>query len=183
LAYGVIGACTVLIPRVIVVSGVLNADVAQHLLWMLMLPLACGLVALWFAWRRRQAHETEITAPSDSPLRLRAAIQMTVAFQIALMAIRFAHARWGTIGVYPTAAALGLTDIDALTVSMSRADAGIMTQIAAQAVAVGIIANTAMKLGIALTLGSGTFRRIVALGLITLAATTVVSVMIFARLT
>ena len=183
LAYGVIGACTVLIPRVIVVSGVLNTEVASHLLWMLVLPLSYGLVALWLASRRKQEHNTEITPLPDSPLRLRAAIQMTVAFQIALMAMRFVHARWGTVGIYPTAAVLGLTDIDALTVSMSRADAGITPKIAAQAVAVGIIANTAMKLGIALALGNGTFRRIVAVGLLVLAATTVVGLVIFARVT
>jgi uncharacterized membrane protein (DUF4010 family) len=124
-----------------------------------------------------------VTPPTDSPLRLRAAIQMTVAFQIALMAIRFANAQWGNLGVYPTAAALGLTDMDALTVSMSRADAGITTDVAAQAVAVGIIANTAMKLGIAAVLGGGVFRRIVALGLLMLAASTVAGLLIFARLT
>ena len=183
LAYGVIGACTVLIPRVLIVSGVLNAEVASRLFWMLALPLLCGLVVLWFALRRKREPTGEVTPPSDSPLRLRAAIQMTVAFQIALMAIRFANARWGQVGVYPTAAALGLTDMDALTVSMSRADAGITADIAAKAVAVGIIANTAMKLSIAAVLGGGVFRRVVALGLLMLAATTVVGLMIFARLT
>ena len=67
LAYGVIGACTVLIPRVLVVSGVLNADVASRLLWILALPLVCALVVLWFASRRKREPSAEVTPPSDSP--------------------------------------------------------------------------------------------------------------------
>lgn len=66
-----------------------------------------------------------------------------------------------------TAAVLGLTDVDALTVSMAREVAfAVSLDTAALAIAVGILANTAVKLGLALALGSSAFRRIVAPALI-----------------
>jgi uncharacterized membrane protein (DUF4010 family) len=80
--------------------------------------------------------------------------------------------RWGTAGIYPTAAALGLTDVDALTVSMSRADDGMSADVAAQAIAIGVVTNTLLKLTLSIVLGAGRFRRIAAGGLLVLALAT-----------
>ena len=61
-----------------------------------------------------------------------------------------------------SAAVLGLTDVDALTVSMARgvAETGSLST-AALAIAIGVLANTALKLGLALIFGSARFRTIV----------------------
>jgi len=64
--------------------------------------------------------------------------------------------------VLTTAAALGLTDVDALTVSMTKGVADTLSmQTAALAIAVGILANNGLKAGIALLLGERQFRTIV----------------------
>ena len=55
----------------------------------------------------------------ENPLQLRAAIQMAGLFQAVLMAVHLARAMWGQSGVLTSAAILGLTDVDALTVSMA----------------------------------------------------------------
>jgi hypothetical protein len=66
---------------------------------------------------------------------------------------------------------LGLTDVDALTLSMTRlgvsADA---VALAARAIAVGILSNTAMKLALTLVLGSARFRLVASSGLALLGA-------------
>ena len=60
-----------------------------------------------------------------------------------------------------SAAVLGLTDVDALTVSMARGVAKTVSlEAAALAIAVGVLANTAVKLGVALFFGSARFRAI-----------------------
>jgi uncharacterized membrane protein (DUF4010 family) len=87
------------------------------------------------------------------------------------MAVFLARESWGSSGVITSAAVLGLTDVDALTVSMARDVAQtISPAVAAMAIAVGVLANTAMKLGLALFLGNRTFRLIAgsALGLMLL---------------
>ena len=86
---------------------------------------------------------------------------MVVLFQVVLMAVYAAHQVWGQSGVLTSAAVLGLTDVDALTVSMARGVAHTVSPaIAATAIAVGVLANTGLKLGLALFFGSRRFRTI-----------------------
>jgi uncharacterized membrane protein (DUF4010 family) len=84
---------------------------------------------------------------------------MAVLFQAVLMAVPLVSGVWGQTGVLTSAAVLGLTDVDALTVSMARGVAATASpEVAAAAIAVGVLANTAMKLGLALLLGAPRFR-------------------------
>jgi len=58
--------------------------------------------------------------------------------------------------------------VDALTISMARSGAqGVSPGVAAQAIAIGIMANCALKLALALALGTSEYRRV---GGLTLAA-------------
>jgi len=94
---------------------------------------------------------------------LKSALQMAVLFQVVLMLVHVARERWGTSGVFTSAAVLGLSDVDALTVSMAKdvADA-LSPTIAATAIAVGVLSNTAMKIALALLFGSPRFRFVAA---------------------
>ena len=61
--------------------------------------------------------------------------------------------------------------MDALTVSMTRLGSDpSMTHVAAQAIGIGVLSNTALKIGLALSLGTGEYRLRVAGGLGALAA-------------
>ena len=98
-----------------------------------------------------------------NPLRVGAALQMAALFQVVLYVVDAAQAWFGQAGLLTSAAALGLTDVDALTVTMARglgARAGL--EQAAQAITVGILANTLLKAGVAAVVGRGAFRRLAA---------------------
>jgi uncharacterized membrane protein (DUF4010 family) len=178
LAYGVLGACTVLIPRVLVVSAALNPAVALRLAWFLSPPAVLGVAMLLLSRRvKPEAHqgaEVEVA----NPLRLGAAIQMAVAFQVAIVLLTLVRDRWGSTGLYPAAAALGLTDVDALTVSMSTLNQSVLPEIAARAIAIGVLVNTLLKLGLTVVIGREGFRRVAATGLAGLAAASVVGLLI-----
>jgi uncharacterized membrane protein (DUF4010 family) len=172
LALGVLGACTVLIPRVGLVTTVLNPRVAWDLVVFLLPPLLLGAGLVLFGFRRARSGSGGTSEASlQSPLQLGAAIRMAIAFQAVLMALVYVRQVWGSAGVLTTAAILGLSDLDALTMSMSR-----MGQepgfefLAARAIAIGILSNTFVKLALALGLGSGAYRRTAGLGLLALAA-------------
>ena len=97
--------------------------------------------------------------PLRNPLQLSGALQMAVLFQVMLMVVHAARGYGGAAGVFTSAAMLGLTDVDALTVSMAHEAAEDLTPaVAAAAIAVGVLSNTALKLGFAVTLGSRPFR-------------------------
>jgi uncharacterized membrane protein (DUF4010 family) len=168
LALGVIAACTVLIPRVLGTTLLLSPAVAGELAPYVVPPLVVGALFVVWSIRRSPPGPASRTSPEASPLRLVSAIQMAVAFQVALLLIPAIQSTWGSAGVLGSAAVLGLTDMDALTYSMSRLGSGGDAPLAARAIAVGLLANTALKLILVLSLGSPTFRRAAAPGLLAL---------------
>lgn len=172
LALGVVGASTVLLPRVMLVSAVLNPQVAYALLPMVIPPFAVGVVLVAFAMIRRWG-EAQAARSADglrSPLRLASAIQMALAFQASLMALTWISGTLGAIGVIASAALLGLTDMDALTLSMNRlGEAPDQAGLAARAIAVGILANGLLKTTLVVVLGGPGYRRLAAAGLLAVA--------------
>jgi uncharacterized membrane protein (DUF4010 family) len=161
LAFGAVAASAVLYPRVILATAVLNPDLVAPLIPYLAVPALVAIVAA--AWGARSSFVDGIAdLQPENPLQLRAAIQMAGLFQAVLMAVHLARQFWGESGVLTSAAALGLTDVDALTVSMARGIARTASlETAALAIAIGVLANTALKLAVAVALGNARFRVIV----------------------
>ncbi len=171
LGIGVLAACTVLIPRVFGIAWVLNPGLGNVLALGLLpsLVLGLGVVAVL---RRPQPGENEETDPPavGNPLGLGSAIRMALAFQVVMLALEFAGTRYGTGGLFGSAALLGLTDMDALTFSVSRlGEAEVPNGVAAQAIMIGVATNTLLKLASAMVLGSAGFRRVAGRGLTGLA--------------
>ena len=128
-------------------------------------PFLCGLVASLLTLRGGGARRGA-DAPPKNPLQLRAALQMALLFQVVLVAAFVARQQFGAAGVFSAAALVGLTDVDAVTVSMARLlGDGFAAADAAQAVVIAIIANTLLKLGLAAAIGRGVFRLTVVAGL------------------
>jgi uncharacterized membrane protein (DUF4010 family) len=174
LAVGVLAACTVLLPRVGIVSAILNPAVGLALLPYLALPAVVGIFVVGASLLREKAAEDGATRyEAKSPLRLVAAIQMALLLQATLLVITFVRQTWGSHGVLASAAVLGLTDVDALTLAMSTmGKEPELAALGAKAIAVGILANTALKLALVLVLGGAGFRLRAASGLLGLGAAT-----------
>lgn len=158
LVHGVVGACTVLTLRVIVVSALLNAQVGLQLCILFAAPFVVGALLLLSARDEFRRSGTATPLPLGNPLRLGAALQMAIIFQVSISLLAVVSRTWGTVGVYPAAAVLGLADMDALTLSMSRLERGVPPTSAALAIAVGLLTNTLLKSGIAAIVGTGPFR-------------------------
>ena len=157
LAFGAVAGNAMLYPRVLVATAILNSAVVGPLVPYILPPaLVAALVAAVGARRSEVAAALEVS--QQNPLQLSAALQMAALFQVVLMAVNLAREQWGASGVFTSAAVLGLTDVDALTVSMAREIAPTVSPaVAATAIAIGVLTNTAMKLGLALFLGSRRF--------------------------
>ncbi len=180
LAGGVIGACTILVPRVLVISSVLSPAIGAELVPFIGPAGLIGAALVALAWRYGGTWEstTEVPpapvswlAPDDkNPLRLWVAIRLVVIFQLGIMAITYVRDMWAVKGLYGSAVLLGLTDVDALTVSMSSPSTAILPSIAARAIAIGILANTVVKLTISTALGSARYRLVAGGALLAMAA-------------
>lgn len=160
LAFGAVAANAMLYPRVVIATAILNPAVVSPLIPYLALPALVAALAAAMGVRRSPADDAPALS-LHNPLQMTAALQMAVLFQGVLMAVYAAQEAWGQSGVLTSAAVLGLTDVDALTVSMARGVAQTVSPaIAATAIAVGVLANTGLKLGLALFFGSRRFRTI-----------------------
>jgi uncharacterized membrane protein (DUF4010 family) len=186
LALGVVAACCILPLRVGTVAWALNPEVARALAPALVLPVLATAVAIGFAWFRRPQGEGAAKLPQN-PLRLGAAIQMALLFQIVLWLLGALRERLGAGGLVASSAFLGLTDMDALTFSLTElaqraapagaltgatgaAPAAITAPAAARGLLVGMLANTIFKAGVATALGAAAFRLRVVAALALLAA-------------
>ncbi len=177
LATGVIGACTIMLSRVAIASTVLNPAAGSRAALLFVPPALVGAGWVLVALRREQDVTHDEPPGTESPLRLRVAVPMAVAFQLGVVAIALAQQWWGQMSLYPTAAVLGLTDMDALTVSVSRAG-GVPADVAARALAIGVLANTALKAGVAASVGTGHFRARAVGGLAALGAASAVGIIL-----
>jgi uncharacterized membrane protein (DUF4010 family) len=169
LAVGVVGACTVLVLRVEILAAALQSDVALALIRYLAPVLLTGAAVLLVLYlRRARKSEREAADPARNPLGLWSAIRLAIAFQVVLLLVPLVRHLWGVKGILASAAVLGFTDVDALTYSMTRLGAE-AAALGAQAIAIGILSNTVLKLAFVLSLGRGQFRWIAGLGLVALA--------------
>jgi uncharacterized membrane protein (DUF4010 family) len=99
---------------------------------------------------------------------------------LVLLIVPSVEQLWGARGVLGSAAVLGLTDMDALTYSMARlGGSGGDASLAARAIGIGVLSNTVLKLGLALTLGAPAFRRFAAVGLLAYGVSLVAGLLIW----
>jgi uncharacterized membrane protein (DUF4010 family) len=182
LALGVVGASTLLFLRVLAATAALNAQLSLTLLPYFALPFASGAAMISVALKKnRQSVAPE--KPPDNPLQFWASLQMAALFQAVLYVVYWLGQTWGSQGLLLSGAVLGLTDMDALTISMARGSHGAAPEIAAQALSIGVLSNTALKAAVSLTLGSGRFRWLAAGGLAALGALLAISYLFIAGTT
>jgi uncharacterized membrane protein (DUF4010 family) len=175
LALGVVAACTVMNLRVLIATVILRPALAAALLPYLFAPFLVGIIIVLIGLTRRE--ERVSVQPPSNPLQVMSALQMAVLFQVVLLAVQAVRAHWGETGLLFSGAVLGFTDLDALTISMAKSAEGqIPIAVAAEAIAIGILSNTILKLLLGLSLGRARFRRLAPAWLAVMAIASVVSI-------
>ncbi len=142
---------------------VLNLPLAMELPRYVGTAFLIGTAAVLAVWRSTRSTSSRKTAVMDSPLQLWTALQLTALFQVVLLVILAVQAHWSPRALVATSAVVGLTDLDALTLSLARS-AALPTDIplAGVALVAGILSTTRLKLGVAAIVGRGTFRAVTA---------------------
>jgi uncharacterized membrane protein (DUF4010 family) len=164
LAAGTLGANVVLFPRVLIASMALAPALGLALWPSFVAPVAIGTVLLLRGLR--DTGRADRVKSEANPLQFKSALQMVIAFQLVLFVADYARNEFGQQGILGSALVMGAFDMDAITISMAQMTRnGTSAALAAQAVTVGVVSNTIVKLGIAVVLGRGRFRPLTAAGL------------------
>jgi len=174
LAAGIMLSWLVMFARIavmiLVVYRPLLSDLALPLGVMATVSLGAAAVFL------RRGASDEAPQPGGVPLRnpfsLTAAIRFGLFFAGVLLLVALVRRYFPSEGLYLVAGLAGLTDVDAITLSMARmAQEGGGLAVAAGAVTIAAVSNTVVKGGLAGTLGSRDLaRRIVPAAVLVLLA-------------
>jgi uncharacterized membrane protein (DUF4010 family) len=162
-ARAVILASTVMLPRVILLVLVVYPPLTLKVVIPLLTMLIAGSLFVFITQGDRLTEETAGYQPSEieNPLKLSTAIKFGLLFAIVLVALEYAQSFLGSRGVYLASFLSGLTDVDAITLSVTRlaANAQLTLDVAGTAVVIAALMNTVSKGAICYFSGSPELRR------------------------
>lgn len=165
LAAGVLLAWLVMFVRVLIEVAVVHAALLPSLLppFAIMAVATAGFAAAYY-WRgRAEAAHPAAVVPLTNPFSLWEAGKFGLLFAAVLLVVKLTQVHFQGGGMYLVAALAGLTDVDAITLSMAEyAHQGGDAQVAAGSIVVATLTNTLVKSGLIVALGSVAMRARVA---------------------
>ncbi len=119
--------------------------------------MAVAAAALWFVSRDKEPVSVEGQPPAD----LKTAFTFAALYVVVLFAVAYAKERAGTRGLYLVSALSGLTDVDAITLSVARLVGSQQIDPAQgwRLIVVGLLSNMVFKGAMAAVLGDRRLRR------------------------
>ena len=174
LAIGTLIAWAVMFARVMVISfAVYPALLRELAVPMTAMGLACLASAGVLLWRQRSgaASSKAVEIAVSTPFTLTQAAKFGLLFAAILLVVKIVSDLDLPGGLYVVAALAGLTDVDAISLSMAQHARGGAMLVATIAIVIATLANTAVKAGMAASIGSAGYRRLIlaATGLIAVA--------------
>jgi len=161
LALAILLAWTVMFFRVVVEVGIVNLSLAKDLALGMVIMGVVSLVICLLLWRRGRSTEKAELESGHNPFELGDAIKFGALFAVVIFVAKVAQVYFGNTGLYLAGALAGLTDVDAIALSMAHlaqqdpASSGP----AARTIVIAVISNTMVKCGMAIWLGAPSMRR------------------------
>ncbi len=155
LAAGILLACGTMFPRILLYCLVINRELIT-LLWLpvLLMTLSLYLPAIVMNLRHTK---TDVSHPdlAKNPLELRSALILGGLLVIILLLTEWLQQEMGSTGVYLLAAISGITDVDAISLSLSRMSLGdsLTLTVAATGILIAVTVNNLFKAGLAMVIG------------------------------
>jgi len=155
LACGILLSWMVMFARVIVLVAIVNRALMTHVLvpFAVMAVIVGGCAAfLYFRGGSPKGKPAKRNFKVENPFSLIAAAKFGALFAVVLLVTKFVQAHFPPSGLYAVAALAGLTDVDALTLSMSEFAQSGDAQVAVIAIVIAALSNTLVKCGMAFVL-------------------------------
>jgi uncharacterized membrane protein (DUF4010 family) len=156
-AAGILLAWAVMFARVVVAVAVVSPAIVQPLLApMLSLGvLSIGAAAVCYQRSSAPAPARE-DVPLKNPFSLSSAIRFALLFAAVLLVVKLVQTYFPGSGLYAVSALAGLTDVDAITLSVagSARDGSVAPGVAVTAIVIAALTNTFVKAGFVLSIAS-----------------------------
>ncbi len=151
LAAGVALAAGIMFVRLGILVGLVNGALLPELIWPIAAALATSLIAA--AVLSLEAHTRDVRAePSQgisNPSEVTTALVFGGVLATIMLLSHYVREWLGEAGLYGLAAVAGLTDVDAISLSLARMDPDQLSpHVAVRAIVLAAVVNTVTKLGI-----------------------------------
>ncbi len=154
LASGILTACSTMFPRLLLVCSLLNPELGKSLMPAALTMMGVTVVPALYLWLSfREPLESNLPL-RQNPLELAAALGFAAILTTIILLAHLLHDWLGSAGVFMLAAVSGMTDVDAVSLTMAR-QGGSLIPLADAAIAVTIAAsvNSLVKGVMALAIG------------------------------
>lgn len=180
-AVAILAASSIMVIRVFVWTFIFNRALFHAVAASISVVfIAAGGITLFFYYRHRRKEVIETTIRQDKPLDLPGAIVFGVIYTVILLVVSYANASMGDSGLMISSAVAGLSDLDAITITVSKlAHVSLDFAAAGDAILIAMISNTLVKTGIGSWAGSKTLRADLFLGYGVIIAAALISLLLF----
>lgn len=159
----------VLLVRMLLITAIIAPRAVSVLAPSLGLGLISGAIMPLRLWRGSAADPTAHDLPAKNPLEFTAALSFGGIYAAALVLTAWLNDLFGATGIYAVAPVLGLTDMDAISLSALKlfGNGQLTAHQLAIALSLALCANMSFKLGIARVVGGIELAKGVAIGFLT----------------
>ncbi|MGH8508111.1 MAG: MgtC/SapB family protein [Gammaproteobacteria bacterium] len=160
LAAAIVTATATVFPRIGIITAVVEPALCARIAVPLILMALCGYgIALW-QWKSSAVSMESGVSMLQNPFDLKIALQFGALLAFIALCARALQAWLGDRGLYLLSGVSGLSDVDAITLSVSRlVSQGLEGSVGAWSIMIAVMVNTVVKAMIAIYVG----RRTVAL--------------------
>jgi len=154
LAPGILLACATMFPRMLAVASIVYWPIFQTLAFPAAVMAIVAFTAAGLLYRRSRKSAPE--APSDlrNPLQLGSALGFGALLAVIMLAARGLESQFAGTGILALAGVSGLSDVDAITLTLADMSGAEITRLlAAQGIVVAAAANSLVKGAMALIIG------------------------------
>ncbi|MEF8792478.1 MgtC/SapB family protein [Thiohalorhabdus sp.] len=154
LAAGVTVSAATMFPRILLEVSVVNPDLLVELSPAVGTMTVLGFAAALILWLLAPGGGNEGEVPLKNPFELGPALQFGALLAGVMLLAEGAQAWFGDAGVYVLAAVSGITDVDAITLSLARLAQGeLANEVAVGGVILAAAVNTVVKAGMVAIVG------------------------------
>ncbi|MDT8404902.1 MgtC/SapB family protein [Sulfuriflexus sp.] len=146
LGTGTLLACGTMFPRMLLVASVINPALFRPLLVPATVMALFTYLPAFAYWRAQSKNKIDATATLKNPLELKSALAFGLLLAMIMLLGRALQNWYGDAGVLVLAAASGIADVDAITLSLSRmSEEDIGLRITVTGIIIAAAVNTLVK--------------------------------------
>jgi uncharacterized membrane protein (DUF4010 family) len=147
---GISIANAIMFARVYAETLIVNKELSSKILLPFLLATLFGMIYAYYIYKKSYVQKIDIDLKSKNPLEIDEAIKFAIIFAIIYAAAELVSNKYGNLGIYLLSFFSGITDVDAITLSLSNLAVSKIPQISAiNGIIIASVTNSIVKFLIA----------------------------------